>query len=115
MSNQNSFQKQQGFGVMPQQQDPRQWELAAGLAALPDSKMANDYMNAEQPDGQMVSGHYVAPSITQNVAALAKNFTGGQMYRDRNEQTKALINALRQNSTSGVATGAQPYPIDMGP
>ena len=111
----NQFQKQQGFGVMPQQQDPRQWELAAGLAALPDGRLTNEYMTAEQPNGQMVSGHFVAPSITQNMAALAKNFTGGQMYRERNEQTKALINALRQNSQNGVSPVAQSYPVNLGP
>jgi hypothetical protein len=110
MSNQNQFQKPQGFGATPQQQDPRQWELAAGLAALPDSKLTNAYMTEEQPEGQMVSGHYVAPSWTQNLAALGKNALGGQMYRQRDAQTQALIEALRQNNDGG----AQAFPVDMG-
>lgn len=114
MSNQNQFQKPQGYGIP--QPDPRQWELAAGLAALPDSKLTNDYMTAEQPNGQMISGHFVAPSITQNMAALAKNYMGGQMYRQRDAQTAALINALRQNSTAGgTPPVAQAFPVDVGP
>lgn len=109
----NQYQQQQGFGVQPQQTDPRQWELAAGLAALPDGDMTADYMNEQQPDGQMVSGHYVAPAISQNMAALAKNYMGGQMYGERNKQTKALIDALRQNSSNGVSSNAQAYPVQM--
>lgn len=100
MSNQNGFQQNQGFGVQPQQ-PPNQWELAAALAALPDSKLTNAYMNAEQPEGQMISGRYVAPSWTQNLAALGKNALGGHMYRDRDAKTTALIDALRQNAMSG--------------
>lgn len=97
--NQNGFQQPQGFGV--QQQQPNQWELAARMAALPDSRLTNEYMLAEQPQGQMISGRYVAPSWTQSLAALGKNAVGGQMYRQRDAQTAALINALRQNAMVG--------------
>lgn len=105
----NGFQQAQGFGVAPNQGQGQmsQWELAAALAAMPDSKLTNQYMNEQQPEGQMISGHYVAPSWTQNMAALTKNAIGGQMYRQRDAQTSALINALRGN--------AQPnYPQDQG-
>jgi len=50
---------------------------------------------SEQPtQGQMVSGHYVAPSITQGLAQLLKSYQGGQGVREADARQKALGEAL---------------------
>ena len=42
---------------------------------------ADALRNAEAPQGQMVSGHYVAPSWTQYLANAANKYVGGQQER----------------------------------
>ena len=96
MANQNTFQQPQGFGVQPQ--NPDQWDIAARMAALPDTGLTNRYMNAEMPEGGMVSGHFVAPSITQNMAAGLKQAMGGQMYQEGTAARKALVDYLRNKN-----------------
>ena len=39
-----------------------------------------------QPEGQMVSGRFVAPSITQRLASLLNAYQGGQVDRQASEQ-----------------------------
>jgi hypothetical protein len=48
-------------------------QLAQQQQILRQQKMAEMLMQQgfQQPQGQMVSGHYVAPSFTQNLANLA--------------------------------------------
>ena len=45
-------------------------------------KFADALRNQETPQGQMVSGHYVAPSITQHLATLANKYIGGQQEKE---------------------------------
>ena len=57
---------------------------------------ADALRNAEMPQGQMVSGHYVAPSWTQQLANFAGKYVGGQ------EAEKAM-----QDYSQAQATKAQ--------
>jgi hypothetical protein len=104
----NGFQQYQGFGVQPQQQQPDQWEVAARLAAMPDTGLTNRYMNAEMPQGEMVSGHYVAPSWTQHLDAGLRRVAGQQMYNEGTAARQALVNFLRdRNRNLGADTMSQ--------
>jgi hypothetical protein len=48
-----------------------------------------------QPQGQMISGHYVAPSWTQQLAPLAKGIAGQSMNKQLDEKQLKLAEALR--------------------
>jgi hypothetical protein len=50
----------------------------------------------QQPQGQMVSGHYVAPSITQNLANLANVYMGQRGIEKADKAQIDLANRLRQ-------------------
>jgi hypothetical protein len=69
-----------GQNEMPQDDTLMQIELKRKLA------MADALRNQEAPQGQMVSGHYVAPSWTQHLAGLAGKFVGGQQEREAMKQ-----------------------------
>ena len=45
-------------------------------------RLAQQLQDQEAPQGQMVSGHYVAPSWTQYLANLAGKYMGGQQEKD---------------------------------
>ena len=49
----------------------------------------------QQPQGQMVSGHFVAPSWTQSLAQVLKAYQGGKGMREADEKQKALAEAVR--------------------
>jgi hypothetical protein len=49
----------------------------------------------EQPQGQMVSGYYVAPSWTQQIAPLAKAAIGTGLSQSLDEKQQKLAEALR--------------------
>ena len=61
---------------------------------------------AMQPmeNGQMVSGHYVAPSFTQGLAKLLQGYNAGKMNDAATEKQTALAQAVRGRNTS--ETGA---------
>jgi hypothetical protein len=61
-----------GQQEMPQDDTLMQIELKRKLA------MADALRQQETPQGQMVSGQYVAPSITQHLATLANKYMAGQ-------------------------------------
>ena len=44
--------------------------------------MADALRQQEMPQGQMVSGHYVAPSWTQQLAGLANKYVAGQQEKN---------------------------------
>ena len=72
---------------------------------LRQQKMAEMLMQKgmEQPQGQMISGHYVAPSITQNLAGLA-NVYFGQRGVEKGEQAQLdLAKAIREQQKVGLA------------
>jgi hypothetical protein len=50
----------------------------------------------QQPQGQMISGRYVAPSFTQNLASLANTFVGSRMAEKGDKQALELAAKLRQ-------------------
>jgi hypothetical protein len=50
----------------------------------------------QQPQGQMISGHYVAPSITQNLANLANVYMGQRGIEKADKAQIDLANRLRQ-------------------
>lgn len=49
----------------------------------------------QQPQGQMVSGHFVAPSWTQSLASVLKAYQGGKGMREADAKQKALAEAVR--------------------
>jgi hypothetical protein len=72
---------------------------------LRQQKMAEMLMQQgmQQPQGQMISGRYVAPSIFQNIAGLANTFVG-QRGIERAEQAQIdLAKAIRQGDIAATA------------
>jgi hypothetical protein len=65
---------------MPQDDTLMQIDLKRKLA------LADALRNQEVAQGQMVSGHYVAPSWTQHLATLANKYVGGQQEREAMKQ-----------------------------
>ena len=61
----------------------------------------------QQPQGQMVSGHFVAPSWTQGLAQVLKAYQGGKGMREADARQKALAEAVRGRQTEelGKFTG----------
>jgi hypothetical protein len=64
---------------------------------LRQQKMAEMLMQQgmEQPKGQMISGHYVAPSITQNLAGLANVYFGQRGIEKADKAQIDLAKAIR--------------------
>ena len=66
----------------------------------------------EAPASQMVSGYYVAPSITQNLARLMQGYQAGKIQQNANEQTRGLAQNQSQfllNALRGDNQSSQPY------
>ena len=53
----------------------------------------------EQPKGQMISGHYVAPSIFQNLAGLANTYVGQKGIEKADQAQVELAKAIRSQNT----------------
>jgi len=66
----------QNQGQMPQDDTMMQLELQRRL------KFADALRQQEAPQGQMVSGQYVAPSFTQHLAGLANQYVGKKAEED---------------------------------
>ena len=56
----------------------------------------------EQPQGNMVSGHYVAPSWTQQLAPLVSGIAGQAMNENLDKKQLALAEALRQKQVQQI-------------
>jgi hypothetical protein len=56
----------------------------------------------EQPQGNMVSGHYVAPSWTQQLAPLVSGIAGQAMNEKLDKKQLALAEALRQKQVQQI-------------
>jgi hypothetical protein len=72
---------------------------------LRQQKMAEMLMQKgmEQPQGQMISGRYVAPSIFQNLAGLANTYVG-QKGIEKGEQAQLdLAKAIRAQESTALA------------
>lgn len=48
------------------------------------------------PKGQMVSGHYVAPSFTQNLAQVAQGYAAGKMQKGVDQGMAGMNDRQRQ-------------------
>jgi hypothetical protein len=72
---------------------------------LRQQKMAEMLMQQgmQQPQGQMVSGRYVAPSIFQNLAGLANTYVGQRGIEKAEQAQIDLAKQLRANETSAMA------------
>jgi len=68
---------------------------------LRQQKMAEMLMQKgmEQPQGQMISGHYVAPSIFQNLAGLANTYVGQRGIEKADQAQIDLAKAVRAQHT----------------
>lgn len=58
--------------------------------------MAEQLLKSEAPQGQMVSGHYVAPSITQHLAHALRQYQGNKAMNDLPQQAADIQQAQRQ-------------------
>jgi len=56
----------------------------------------------QQPQGQMVSGHYVAPSLVQNLAGLANVYMGQRGIEKAEKAQLDLADRLRQQTMQDV-------------
>jgi len=72
---------------------------------LRQQKMAEMLMQQgmQQPQGQMVSGRYVAPSIFQNLAGLANTYVGQKGIEKAEQAQLDLARQLRADETSAMA------------
>jgi hypothetical protein len=92
---------------------------------LRQQKMAEMLMQQgmQQPQGQMVSGRYVAPSIFQNIAGLANQFVGQKGIEKAQQAQIDLAKAIRQGDISATAdfmktkqgTPAEMFAAQAGP
>lgn len=73
---------------------------------------------AEAPQGQMVSGHYVNPSITQYLAQGLRQYLGGKEQSAVQEEQKALVGRREQaiaDALRGFTEKSQGRPADVLP
>jgi len=72
---------------------------------LRQQKMAEMLMQQgmQQPQGQMVSGRYVAPSIFQNLAGLANTYVGQKGIKEAEDAQINLAKQLRADEISAMA------------
>lgn len=87
---------------------------------LRQQKMAEMLMQQgmQQPQGQMVSGRYVAPSIFQNLAGLANVYMGQRGIEKAEQSQLDLAKRLRADETSAMADYFQqikPIPAQPAP
>jgi hypothetical protein len=92
---------------------------------LRQQKMAEMLMQQgmQQPQGQMISGRYVAPSIFQNIAGLANTYMGQRGIEKANQAQIDLAKAIRQGETEALADfmstkqgrPAEMFPAQAGP
>lgn len=73
-------------------------QVAQQQQILRQQKMAEMLLQSglQQPQGQMVSGRYVAPSITQNLAGLANVYMGQKGFEKADKAQQDLATRLRQ-------------------
>lgn len=92
---------------------------------LRQQKMAEMLMQQgmQQPQGQMVSGRYVAPSIFQNLAGLANVYMGQKGIEKAEKAQLDMAKAIRQGDILATADfmstrqgkPAEMYPAQAGP
>jgi len=83
-------------------QSPYLDQNAPEILALERQKKLADLLQSralEQPQGQMVSGRYVAPSIIQQLAPLANAYMGRKASEDVESRQSKLANLIRGQQT----------------
>jgi len=88
---------------------------SAGIT--PDNPLAPEYLALERqkkiadllmqkgqqlPEGQMVSGHYVAPSFTQQLNPLVNAYMGGNLSEQTEQKTAKLAQMLRGQNVEEI-------------
>ena len=84
-------------------QSPYLDQNAPEILALERQKKLADLLQAralEQPQGQMVSGRYVAPSLVQQLAPLANAYMGRKAGENYESEASKLAQRLRQQNVS---------------
>jgi hypothetical protein len=95
-----------GQAVSPLQQTSVPTAYAGDAQDLARSqRLAQMLMSNEMPQGQMVSGRYVAPSIFQNIAQLVNTGTGAYFADKAQKQQLDLARKIRE----GEQTALQEY------
>lgn len=67
-----------------------------------------------QPQGQMISGRYVAPSITQQLQPLASALAGSYLSTKTDEKATELAKALRQKQVAEIEEFTRLQETDPG-
>lgn len=73
--------------------------------------MAQQLLQSEAPKGQMVSGHYVAPSITQHLAHALRQYQGNKAMNELPKQAMEIQQAQDDQMLS--AFGFKPSPQQL--
>ena len=79
--------------------------LAPEYLALERQKRIADLLmqkGQQLPEGQMVSGHYVAPSFTQQLNPLVNAYMGGNMAEQTEQKTAKLAQMLRDQGVEEI-------------
>ena len=61
----------------------------------------------QTPQGQMVSGHYVAPSWSQNLANLFSIYSGKNLEQETEKRQEALARAIRETGAKDISEALQ--------
>ena len=104
-----------GYGVDPNVDIEA--ELMTGLAGLPNTDVAYDWLLNGGPQGEMIGDVFVPPSWTQYAADAAKTGIGAMMLNNRNQKAQELAKLLQgklapsQSSSTGPLT--EVFEVDM--
>jgi len=93
---------QAGGQVQPLTNIPSAYQADA-LELARAQRLAQMLSSQELPQGQMVSGRYVAPSWTQNLAQLANAATGAYFADKAETQQQALAKKIREGQNAALA------------
>jgi hypothetical protein len=88
-------------------QSPYLDQNAPEILALERQKKLADLLQAralEQPQGQMVSGRFVAPSLVQQLAPLANAYMGRKASEEVESKQAKLANLIRGQETQEINT-----------
>lgn len=113
---------QAGGQVMQPTTVPAEYTTDA-LDLARSQRLAQMLTASPMPEGQMISGRYVAPSITQNLAQFANMATGAYFADKAEKQNQALAEKLRTGETQALAdfmktkqgTPAEMFAAQAGP
>lgn len=83
-----------------------EWELQT-RGADRKRKLAQALRTQQQPDGQMIGGVYVAPSVTQRLATLFSNYQGNQMEQDADRMERQAYESQQQKYRTAAERLAQ--------